>query len=149
MLYLPYPDFELSAKVFSSHDLRNQVIQVVDLMEVLHETDKAKKNFDIRLTQMWKGYELQLCVYGYTLLEELNSRNPPMPVNRVVINRLNWHFECANDGDFKMEKPPWVGTEAIHRSHRSQLITINSQYYGLIFQTEPDDLPLAWPDVSN
>jgi len=42
------------------------------------------------------------------------------------------------------ELPPWLGDEALHRSHRSALLRKDPEYYGRFFD-EPLDLPYVWP----
>ena len=45
--------------------------------------------------------------------------------------------------------PSWVGDEALHRSHRSNLIAKDPDFYrprfAELFGAEPDDLPYVWP----
>jgi hypothetical protein len=41
--------------------------------------------------------------------------------------------------------PPWLGDEAFHASHRSNLLRKNPEWYGQFGWTEPDDLPYVWP----
>ena len=46
--------------------------------------------------------------------------------------------------------PSWVGDEALHRSHRSNLIAKDPEFYrprfAELFGPEPDDLPYVWPE---
>jgi hypothetical protein len=46
--------------------------------------------------------------------------------------------------------PSWVGDEALHRSHRSNLIAKEPGFYRArfaeLFGPEPDDLPYVWPE---
>lgn len=41
--------------------------------------------------------------------------------------------------------PPWLGDEALHASHRSNLIRKDPEWYGRFGWTEPPDLPYVWP----
>ncbi|MER3453404.1 MAG: cytoplasmic protein, partial [Chloroflexota bacterium] len=41
--------------------------------------------------------------------------------------------------------PPWLGNEALHRSHRSSLVRKDPAWYRPRFPDVPDDLPYVWP----
>lgn len=41
--------------------------------------------------------------------------------------------------------PPWLGDEAFHRSHQSNLLRKLPEHYGPLFPGVPDDLPYVWP----
>ena len=43
------------------------------------------------------------------------------------------------------ELPPWLGDDAVHRSHRSALVRKDPAVYADLFPGEPDDLPYVWP----
>ena len=58
-------------------------------------------------------------------------------------------LEFAPDVDLltqdELDLPPWIGDEAVHLSHRSNLIRKDPGYYGPLFPGVPDDLPYVWP----
>ncbi len=41
--------------------------------------------------------------------------------------------------------PPWLGDEAVHRSHRSALVRKDPDHYGPLFDDIPPDLEYVWP----
>jgi len=41
--------------------------------------------------------------------------------------------------------PPWIGDEAFHRSHQSNLVRKDANRYGKIFPNVPDNLEYIWP----
>ena len=41
--------------------------------------------------------------------------------------------------------PKWLGNEAFHASHRSNLLRKDSIHYGQFGWTEPHNLPYVWP----
>jgi hypothetical protein len=43
------------------------------------------------------------------------------------------------------EYPPWLGDEALHRSHQSNLIRKDPAFYAPLFPGIPADLPYIWP----
>lgn len=48
-------------------------------------------------------------------------------------------------GQDDLELPPWIGDEAFHLSHRSNLLRKNPEFYGAVFPAVPADLPYIWP----
>jgi hypothetical protein len=41
--------------------------------------------------------------------------------------------------------PPWLGDDAVHRSHRSALLRKAPDAYAAAFADVPDDLDYVWP----
>jgi hypothetical protein len=41
--------------------------------------------------------------------------------------------------------PPWLGDEALHRSHRAALLRKDPDWYGPRFPDAPDDTDYLWP----
>ncbi len=41
--------------------------------------------------------------------------------------------------------PPWLGDEAVHRSHQSALVRKDREHYAPLFPGVPDDLAYVWP----
>ncbi|MBV9952951.1 MAG: MSMEG_6728 family protein, partial [Acidimicrobiia bacterium] len=60
---------------------------------------------------------------------------------RLGVDRVRDQRELAEAG----ELPPWLGDEALHRSHRSALLRKDPAHYAPIFGEEPDDLDYVWP----
>jgi len=46
------------------------------------------------------------------------------------------------------EFPGWLGDEAFHASHRSNLLRKDPEFYGRYGWNEPPDLPYIWPSAS-
>ncbi len=99
---------------------------------------------------MWAGYEEALVRYGLdvcrvwreyghqdgcaaTLVAGLAAARPGAVVRGQA--------ELAAAG----ELPPWLGDEALHRSHRSALVRKDPDRYAPLFPGVPDDLPYVWP----
>src|SRR3954467_15317491 len=45
--------------------------------------------------------------------------------------------------------PSWVGDEELHRSHRSNLLAKDPDFYRPLFPGEPADLPYKWPGAED
>jgi hypothetical protein len=50
------------------------------------------------------------------------------------------HDEVADGG-----RPEWLGRPEFHRSHQSNLIRKDPEYYGPVFAGVPSDLEYVWP----
>lgn len=59
-------------------------------------------------------------------------------------NLLGYFLRMQMDYD-SIEMPPWIGFEDFHRSHQSNLIRKDPEYYRPLFPNVPDDLPYIWP----
>jgi hypothetical protein len=84
------------------------------------------------VTRMWRGYEESLKLYqNITILEW---------IGRGYKNNMKMEDVDANQLVF----PEWFGNTDFHRSHRSNLLRKNFNYYSEFFD-EPTDLEYVWP----
>jgi hypothetical protein len=152
--FLPLSDYHQSMRCLDKTRLGNQVWREgLTLIRGGWPNHPASK--------MWRGYEWQLSQYLLAGLDVLTERNGK-PYNelrdKIVVER-NKHKPTP--------KPPWVGDESFHASHRSNLLRkvieaeqkaessptnrniVNAiyqrQWYSQFRWTEPPDLPYIWP----
>lgn len=139
--FLPFPNFEDSAACLDRQRLGKQRVEVVQILNVLHEvTTSGWVNHPA--VKMWRGYEPQLAEYGLAVCEEWVKRGY---LDNKCGLKIAWHLECATSGDFTMNKPPWFGNIDFHLSHQSNLLRKDPEHYGKYFPGVPDDLPYVWP----
>jgi hypothetical protein len=133
--FLPYADYIRSAKVLDRQRLGKQRVEVLQIMNALHEVGAVAGKpipwANHPATRMWRGYEPQLCEYGIVMCEEWISRE--------------WHLDMATSGEYTLDKPPWFGDKAFHLSHQSNLLRKMPEHYRPFFGDVPDDLPYIWP----
>lgn len=130
--FLPYADFIESVKVLDYRRLGKQRVETFQVLNVLLDRTSTKGWRSHPVTRMWAGYEEALKLYqNYTILEW---------IDRGYNN--NMKFEQL-DHD-KIIYPPWFGKEEFHRSHRSNLLRKDYEYYSEYFD-EPSDLEYYWP----
>ena len=55
------------------------------------------------------------------------------------------HHDGAAYRTREFELPPWVGDEEFHRSHRSNLLRKDPEFYAEVAADVPPDLPYVWP----
>jgi len=130
--FLPYPDFIQSVKVLDYKRLGKQRVETFQVLNILLERTPTKGWRNHPVTRMWTGYEEALKLYqNYTIKEW---------VNRGYNNTMLFE-EIFPD---KITMPPWFGDEQFHRSHRSNLLRKDYEYYIQHFD-EPSDLEYYWP----
>ena len=104
--FLPFANFEQSAKVLDGSRLRKQQTEAEQILKCLNNPNpKGWANHPAVL--QWKGYEKALELYIYVISEECKARGfkgraTTYPALLVI--------------------PPWIGKEEIHASHRSRLM---------------------------
>lgn len=133
--FLPYPDFAASAKVLDYRRLGKQRVEAYQLLRAINGETKGWRNHPAAV--MWTGYEPALHMYAREMCKEWIGRG----YADTMLNRFEIHEE--------FEMPPWVGNEALHASHRSNLLRKAPEYYSQFGWTEPDDLEYIWPAPLN
>lgn len=133
--FLPYPDYNQSAKVLDQKRLGKQRVECLQIINTLAGISEGWQHHPVM--HMWRGYETSLIDYGVSICTEWQSRGYTDNVSNMLESlRGRFRQSCT---------PPWVGCEAFHRSHRSNLSRKLPYYYNR-FWTEPTDLPYLWPD---
>jgi hypothetical protein len=146
--FLPVADFADSARLLDSPRLGKQRVETLQILRALELPDYGWANHPAVL--MWRGRTPALVAYGLAMVriwrergfgdttESLIGEFAPQVVG-VPQDRL------AAAGLL----PSWLGDEALHRSHRSNLIAKDPEFYrprfSQRFGPEPDDLPYVWP----
>jgi hypothetical protein len=130
--FLPYPDYTESAKALDSLRLGKQRVEVLQMLNVLHEVSPSNAWSNHPAVRMWRGYELQLAEYGMVVTDEWIARGNA----DTCMAKLQQHVEWAESGE--MLKPDWFGDPALHDSHKSNLLRKANQYL-LIHTDEPHD----------
>jgi hypothetical protein len=137
--FLPLPDYELSAKVLDDKRLGKQRVEVLQILNVLHEVSQGWRHHPA--VRMWRGYEPQLCEYGLVVCEVWKSRG----FKDSCWGKINQHLDWACNGDYKTERPKWFGDPAFHLAHQSALVRKDPDHYLHYFPATPPDLPYIWP----
>jgi hypothetical protein len=88
---------------------------------------------------MWGGHEDALALYGLAMCDEWVARGGADTVADSIV------AELGRRPRRNARRPPWLGDEALHRSHRSNLLRKEPEWYGRLWPDEPDDLEYVWP----
>lgn len=127
--FLPYPDFNESVACLDDKRLGNQRNECTVLINTIITGRKAWANHPA--TKMWRGYVESLKEYRDACVREWVRRGKNNSVELFGISGAT--------------KPPWVGNEAVHASHRSNLLRKDPVWYGRFNWLEKDNLPYIWP----
>ena len=143
--FLPDPDYAKSAKYLDNKRLGKQRLECKQILLALgvavgpHKPGKRGwRNHPA--VRMWRGYETSLIIYGACMCSEWRKRG----FQDTLGIEFRDVYAAVTDG-YPARKPEWIGEEAFHASHRSNLLRKDKEYYGKFGWTEPDDLPYIWP----
>ena len=134
--FLPFQDFSLSSQVLDRQRLGKQRVETWQILERCLDL-KHDRWSNHPAVRMWRGHEEQLCLYGLHNCEQWRKRGYNDAMTERFSEALEWVLGTS--------RPPWLGDEAFHLSHRSNLVRKKPEYYGTIFPGVPDDLPYVWP----
>jgi hypothetical protein len=146
--FLPYPDFERSGRVLDRRRLGSQRVEAMQLFNALTVPGHGWRHHPA--AKMWRGHEEALARYALTmcaLWSELGYADTVADTllghvaERLGIEAPRSQVDLDRDGDL----PPWLGDDAFHRSHRSNLLRKDPAHYGPHFPDVPDDLEYVWP----
>lgn len=145
--FLPYADFERSARSLDAKRLGKQRVETIQVVRALTVPGYGWANHPAAL--MWKGFEEALGRYGIVCCEvwtELGfgdtcAATIAADLAASGVTGIRSEAELAAAGAL----PPWLGDEAVHGSHRSALVRKDPAYYRPLFPDDPDDLPYVWP----
>ena len=128
--FLPYADFERSARALDQRRLGKQRVECIQVVRGLTVEGYGWRHHPA--VKMWRGYEEALSLYFWSMVEEWRRRGYrstielPRPEGNVLL-------------------PPWLGDERLHASHRSNLLRKEPGWYGNFGWSEQPDLPYWWP----
>ena len=121
--FLPYSDFQKSAKVLDYRRLGKQRVEALQILKALQVENYGWRNHPI--VKMWKGYESALIDYKNCMIEEW--------INRGYNNNMGMETNIGT-----RVYPHWLGNEQLHASHRSNLLKKDYDYYSQFnWQEEP------------
>lgn len=136
--FLPYPSYNLSARVLDRQRLGKQRVEGYQILRTLYGLSASWRNHPAVL--MWRGYECQLVAYIDAICREWEQRGYNDSVSLSVSVLHKQHCRTCSDDD-----PTWLGNSEFHAAHRSNLLRKNPDYYGQFGWNEPNDLLYVWP----
>lgn len=129
--FLPFSDFKDSVEILDYRRLGKQRVETFQVLNILLGRTQSKGWVNHPVTRMWRGFEEALKIYQNFTINEWIKRG----------YKNNMSFEIVDESNIVM--PFWLGDERIHRSHRSNLLRKDFEYYSQFF-SEPTDLDYYW-----
>ena len=86
---------------------------------------------------MWRGFENGLVEYGKVICEVWKERG----YKDTCWEKINAYLDTSKPITF----PNWIGNEAIHLSHKSNLVRKFPDYYKQYWPDVPDNIEYIWP----
>jgi hypothetical protein len=99
---------------------------------------------------MWTGYEEALTRYGLDVCAAWCATGG---ADTCAVKLADEYTRSVTGGPVRTQAelvaagdvPPWLGDDAVHRSHRSALVRKDPEHYRPRFPDVPPDLPYVWP----
>lgn len=137
--FLPFPDFAESARVLDPARLGKQRVEALQVLRAIVLPNYGWQSHPAM--QMWRGYVPALTQYALAMVDEWTEHGHA-DTTRPLITEF---APEAADPHAIFAQPSWLGNEALHLSHRSNLVRKAPEFYAPLFPGVPDDLPYVWP----
>jgi len=151
--FLPYADFDESAKALDYRRLGKQRVEALQILRANLGLTVGWVNHPA--AKMWKGHEITLCKYGIAMCMEWRDRgfkdscldkfNAVLKEIAEKITKGKDHPDLTWITDRLEILPNWLGDESFHRSHQSNLMRKDPAFYSRHNWDVPDDLDYVWP----
>jgi hypothetical protein len=129
--FLPYKDFESSARVLDDKRLGKQRVETMQIMHALVKlqvkTDTAVVPWGNHpVTKMWRGHENMLMEYQDAICDEWDRRGFNDTCRAKTLNM----FRLFPSSIATAEPPYWLGLKLLHSTHRANLLRKDPEWYG-------------------
>lgn len=145
--FMPYDNFIDSAACLDYRRLGKQRVECKQLLQALGVpvggplSAKPSSWRSHPAARMWQGHEYSLAVYGIAVCQQWRSRGYRDTLLPQLEDAAWTLLRFGNDSGV----PPWLGDEAFHASHRSNLLRKLPEHYSQFGWSESTDLPYVWP----
>lgn len=133
--FLPYADFQQSARVLDYRRLGKQRVETLQLVNAIGGLKGWSRH---PAALMWEGHIGTLICYGKIMCEEWISRG----YKDTCLGKLDEMLKAYCD---QLTDPPWLGDERVHSSHRAALLHKDEIYYKQFNWSECPILDYFWP----
>lgn len=132
-------NFHDTARCLDYRRLGKQRVETKQILMTLMGESRGWANHPA--VKMWAGHEPALALYGSIMCNEWKRRG--------YVDNLRSYFDgllsefLATGSNLVM--PVWLYDDNVTRSHRSNLIRKDEDFYGPQWPDVPNDLPYIWP----
>ena len=145
--FLPFPDFERSARSLDARRLGKQRVECLQVVRGLTVADYGWRHHPA--VRMWRGhlealgrYTLECCrVWTETGRADTCATTVLADLRAAGTTRVRTQAELADAGAL----PHWLGDPDFHLSHQSALVRKDPDHYGPLFPGVAPDLDYVWP----
>lgn len=141
--FLPYPSFAESSAALDSPRLGKQRVETLQILRAVLLPSYGWQSHPV--TQMWRGYVPALTLYGLANVSAWVERGHADSTQGLIAEFAPGLAATQEQLADRGMLPPWIGDEEVHRSHRSNLIRKDPEFYGALFPGTPGDLDYVWP----
>jgi Pyrimidine dimer DNA glycosylase len=141
--FLPYPDFDRTARVLDVRRLGRQRVEALQVLRGLTVPGYGWRHHPA--VRMWAGYEEAVTRYGLTICHHWRTLGHADTCAGSLVRELSTTPRSQRSLAEASDLPPWLGDPAFHRSHQSALLRKHPSHYAPLFPTVPNDLPYVWP----
>jgi hypothetical protein len=146
--FLPYADFESSARTLDPKRLGKQRVECIQVVRGLTRPGYGWRHHPA--VKMWRGrlealgrYALTCCeVWGEAGFADTCAATLTIDLRNAGASVIRTQAELAAAGVL----PRWLGDPGFHRAHQSALVRKDPEFYGPRFPGVPDDIEYIWPD---
>lgn len=132
--FLPLPDFKQSVQCIDNKRLWKQVLESDGIIKIIVGYNKGYRNHPI--VKMWEGYTDALVCYRNECVREWLKR-------RLFFGDTMYTFDTIETPK-QSSKPPWLGDERLHSSHRAALLKKNYEWYSQFGWKETPEINYWW-----
>lgn len=132
--FLPFADFDQSAAVLDPRRLNKQRVETFQILRAITDDTYGWQHHPA--VKMWRGHPHTLADYGLAMCRAWTAQGGADDAD------LAGRIAAFQTGP--QIAPFWLGDQAVHRSHRSNLTRKDPDHYSQYWQ-EPDDLDYVWP----
>lgn len=141
--FLPYASFTRSAAVLDPRRLGKQRVEALQVLRAITVPDYGWRHHPA--AKMWRGYVPALAAYSLAMTDAWIAAGFADTVRPQVVA---FAPEVEGVAQEDLELPPWIGDESVHRSHRSNLVRKDPEFYAPLFPDVAPDLPYVWPPAT-
>lgn len=135
--FLPYPDFEKSARCLDYRRLGKQRVEAWQILQTIIGNSDGWRNHPA--VKMWRNNIDALCAYGRAMCREWISRG----YKDSMLNRFT-PFDQTFIGEMYI-LPKWFGNEDFHSAHRAALLKKHPEHYKQFGWKEEPKIDYFWP----
>ena len=129
--FLPYADFEESAKCLDYKRLGKQRVEAWQIYQIVSGKRTKGGWINHPAVNMWRGFSNLLAYYYNDILDEWLKRGYKNTMEYIMVSP-------------SITEPLWLGNKDFHDSHKSNLLRKAPTFYAQYMWDVPNNLDYVW-----